>query len=108
MSLPSLISSIYFAGVDLKKIKDCVGDPHADVDNPVLKAEQDAQVGFLKCKLFYDILVQLFRHFMLLDDYVFILLQLRFQIGKESRGDVTILPTLVINNRQYRGMKKLL
>jgi hypothetical protein len=48
MSLPSLISSIYFAGVDLKKIKDCVGDPHADVDNPVLKAEQDAQVGFLK------------------------------------------------------------
>ncbi|WJX82329.1 Vacuolar-sorting receptor 1 [Trifolium repens] len=54
-------------GVDLKKIKDCVGDPHADVDNPVLKAEQDAQ------------------------------------IGKESRGDVTILPTLVINNRQYRG-----
>ncbi|XP_004492565.1 vacuolar-sorting receptor 1-like [Cicer arietinum] len=54
-------------GVDLKKIKDCVGDPHADVDNPVLKAEQDAQ------------------------------------IGKGSRGDVTILPTLIINNRQYRG-----
>lgn len=26
------------------------------------------------------------------------------QIGKGSRGDVTILPTLVINNRQYRGM----
>ncbi|PKA51851.1 Vacuolar-sorting receptor 1 [Apostasia shenzhenica] len=25
------------------------------------------------------------------------------QIGKNSRGDVTILPTLVINNRQYRG-----
>ncbi|KAD3067584.1 hypothetical protein E3N88_35464 [Mikania micrantha] len=25
------------------------------------------------------------------------------QIGKGSRGDVTILPTLVINNRQYRG-----
>jgi hypothetical protein len=98
MSLPSLISSIYFAGVDLKKIKDCVGDPHADVDNPVLKAEQDAQVGFLKCKLVYNIVVQL----------CFILFQFCFQIGKESRGDVTILPTLVINNRQYRGMKKLL
>ncbi|KAE9591936.1 putative EGF-like calcium-binding domain, PA domain, complement Clr-like EGF [Lupinus albus] len=54
-------------GFDLKKIKDCVGDPHADVENPVLKAEQDAQ------------------------------------IGKGSRGDVTILPTLVINDRQYRG-----
>lgn len=26
-----------------------------------------------------------------------------FQIGKGSRGDVTILPTLVVNNRQYRG-----
>ncbi|XP_057435410.1 vacuolar-sorting receptor 1-like isoform X2 [Lotus japonicus] len=54
-------------GVDLKKIKDCVGDPNANVENPVLKAEQEAQ------------------------------------IGKGSRGDVTILPTLVINNRQYRG-----
>ncbi|KAI9074291.1 hypothetical protein K1719_043118 [Acacia pycnantha] len=54
-------------GVDMKRIKDCVGDPNADVENPVLKAEQDAQ------------------------------------IGKGSRGDVTILPTLVINNRQYRG-----
>jgi len=43
-----LFSSIYFAGVDLKKIKDCVGDPLADVENPVLKAEQEAQVGFLK------------------------------------------------------------
>lgn len=47
------MSSIYFTGVDLKKIKDCVGDPHADVENPVLKAEQDAQVGFLKCKHFF-------------------------------------------------------
>ncbi|KAJ9694189.1 hypothetical protein PVL29_009931 [Vitis rotundifolia] len=54
-------------GVDVKKIDQCIGDPEADVDNPVLKAEQDAQ------------------------------------IGKGSRGDVTILPTLVINNRQYRG-----
>ncbi|KAH0461270.1 hypothetical protein IEQ34_008845 [Dendrobium chrysotoxum] len=54
-------------GVDLKKINDCIGDPEADEDNPILKAEQDAQ------------------------------------IGKDSRGDVTILPTLLINNRQYRG-----
>lgn len=54
-------------GVDLKKINDCVGNPEADEDNPILKAEQDAQ------------------------------------IGKDSRGDVTILPTLLINNRQYRG-----
>ncbi|KAM7526594.1 hypothetical protein LguiA_016496 [Lonicera macranthoides] len=53
--------------VDLKQIDKCIGDPDADEDNPVLKAEQDAQ------------------------------------IGKGSRGDVTILPTLVINNRQYRG-----
>ncbi|XP_038903802.1 vacuolar-sorting receptor 1-like isoform X2 [Benincasa hispida] len=54
-------------GMDLNKIKDCIGDPGADVENPILKAEQDAQ------------------------------------IGRGSRGDVTILPTLVINNRQYRG-----
>lgn len=31
-------------GIDVKKIDDCIGDPEADVDNPVLKAEQDAQV----------------------------------------------------------------
>ncbi|KAK4437983.1 Vacuolar-sorting receptor 3 [Sesamum alatum] len=54
-------------GLDLKKIEKCMGDPEADSDNPVLKEEQDAQ------------------------------------IGKGSRGDVTILPTLVVNNRQYRG-----
>ncbi|KAJ6922651.1 vacuolar-sorting receptor 1-like isoform X1 [Populus alba x Populus x berolinensis] len=54
-------------GVDLKKIDICIGDSEADVENEVLKAEQEVQ------------------------------------IGKGSRGDVTILPTLVINNRQYRG-----
>ncbi|CAH1418676.1 unnamed protein product [Lactuca virosa] len=54
-------------GVDLKKIEECMGDPEADAENAILKAEQQAQ------------------------------------IGKGVRGDVTILPTLVINNRQYRG-----
>ncbi|KAL3839941.1 hypothetical protein ACJIZ3_024532 [Penstemon smallii] len=54
-------------GVDVKKIDECIGDTEADVDNPILKAEQEAQ------------------------------------IGKGARGDVTILPTLVVNNRQYRG-----
>ncbi|XP_031485205.1 vacuolar-sorting receptor 1-like [Nymphaea colorata] len=54
-------------GLDVKEIDKCIGDTEADVENPVLKAEQDAQ------------------------------------IGKGDRGDVTILPTLVINNRQYRG-----
>ncbi|KAJ3673976.1 hypothetical protein LUZ60_005968 [Juncus effusus] len=54
-------------GLDVKKIEKCMGDPNADSDNPILKMEQDAQ------------------------------------IGTGSRGDVTILPTLVVNNRQYRG-----
>ncbi|KAM3313437.1 hypothetical protein ACQJBY_032808 [Aegilops geniculata] len=54
-------------GLDMDKINKCVGDPEADEENPILKAEQDAQIGH----------------------------------GK--RGDVTILPTLVVNNRQYRG-----
>lgn len=53
--------------IDARHIRDCVGDPMADVDNPVLKAEQEAQVG------------------------------------KNGRSDVTILPSIVINNRQYRG-----
>ncbi|KAK1265386.1 Vacuolar-sorting receptor 1 [Acorus gramineus] len=30
-------------GLDIKKIDKCIGDPEADEDNPVLKAEQDAQ-----------------------------------------------------------------
>ncbi|KAL3515365.1 hypothetical protein ACH5RR_022267 [Cinchona calisaya] len=60
----SVIKSL---GLDLKKIEKCMGDPDTDSDNPVLKEEQDAQVG------------------------------------KGPRGDVTILPTLVVNNRQYRG-----
>ncbi|EPS72005.1 hypothetical protein M569_02753, partial [Genlisea aurea] len=54
-------------GFEIEKIDDCIGDTEADVENPVLRAEQEAQ------------------------------------IGKGSRGDVTILPTLIINNRQYRG-----
>ncbi|CAI9097178.1 OLC1v1033544C1 [Oldenlandia corymbosa var. corymbosa] len=54
-------------GVDVREVEKCVGEPDADADNPLLKGEQDAQ------------------------------------IGKGVRGDVTILPTLVINNRQYRG-----
>ncbi|XP_057971501.1 vacuolar-sorting receptor 7-like [Malania oleifera] len=51
----------------VEKIKNCMGNPEADVENQVLKTEQDLQVG------------------------------------TGSRGDVTILPTLVINNVQYRG-----
>ncbi|MCI22820.1 vacuolar-sorting receptor 6-like, partial [Trifolium medium] len=51
----------------IDKIKKCIGDPEADVENEVLKIEQTAQ------------------------------------IGGGSRGDVTILPTLVLNNVQYRG-----
>lgn len=54
-------------GVSVEKVRDCMGNPDEDSDNPLLKAEQDAQVG------------------------------------QGTRGDVTILPTLVINNRQYRG-----
>lgn len=32
------------AGLDIKKIERCMGDPNADSENPVLKEEQDAQV----------------------------------------------------------------
>lgn len=51
----------------IEKIRKCMGDPEADVENEILKTEQEVQVG------------------------------------KGNRGDVTILPTLVINNAQYRG-----
>lgn len=35
---------MFASGLDLKKINECIGDPDADKENPVLKAEQDAQV----------------------------------------------------------------
>jgi hypothetical protein len=31
-------------GLEIEKISKCIGDPEADKENPVLKAEQDAQV----------------------------------------------------------------
>lgn len=54
-------------GIDVGAVQNCMGDPNADRDHPILKHEQDAQVG------------------------------------QGDRGDVTILPTLIINQRQYRG-----
>lgn len=59
-----VISSL---GISVDKVRDCMGNPDAESNNPLLKSEQDAQVG------------------------------------QGARGDVTILPTLIINNRQYRG-----
>lgn len=54
-------------GLPIEKIQKCMGDPEADVENELLKIEQQAQ------------------------------------IGNGARSDVTILPTLLINNVQYRG-----
>jgi len=31
-------------GLDVKKVDKCMGDPNADLDHPLLKMEQDAQV----------------------------------------------------------------
>lgn len=55
-------------GLESSKITACMGDPTADRENPLLKAEQDDQAG-----------------------------------GGGERGDITIAPTLVIGNRQYKG-----
>lgn len=35
------------SGLPIEKIQKCMGDPEADVDNEVLKLEQDSQVRFL-------------------------------------------------------------
>lgn len=44
-----------FTGVDVKKVNECIGDPEADVENSVLKAEQEAQV--LENRHYRDILL---------------------------------------------------
>ncbi|OMO53874.1 hypothetical protein CCACVL1_28271 [Corchorus capsularis] len=54
-------------GIDITKIEKCIGDPDADVENPVLKAELEAQMG------------------------------------NGYHAEVTRLPTLLINNSQYKG-----
>ncbi|KAI3843931.1 hypothetical protein MKX03_011594 [Papaver bracteatum] len=55
-------------GLDIVKIDECMGDDlNADVENPILSAEQDAQ------------------------------------LNKGSRGNASIIPTLVINNKIYKG-----
>ncbi|KAL2496251.1 EGF receptor-like protein [Forsythia ovata] len=36
---------IHSLGVDVKKIDKCIRDTEVDTDNPVLKAEQESQIG---------------------------------------------------------------
>lgn len=55
-------------GLDTSEINNCMGDPEADEENEILKAEQDGQSD-----------------------------------NGGERGDITITPTLVINNQQYTG-----
>lgn len=50
------------SGIDLKKVDKCIGDPEADVENPILKAEQESQVCLFVTHWFYS---------SLLDDLVF-------------------------------------
>jgi len=42
-----------FTGIDSKKLDKCMGDPDADLDNPVLKEEQDAQVNISHFHLYF-------------------------------------------------------
>lgn len=74
-----------------------MGDPEADIDNEVLKFEQDSQVLFSFRVMKIVSLKMLDR----LTEFVFVFVY--NQVGRGSRGDVTILPTLVINDAQYRG-----
>ena len=69
-----------------------MGDPEADTDNEVLKMEQVVQVGLVAFLLVGWI------HFTNCIGCNII------KLGRGERGDVTILPTLVINNAQYRGI----
>jgi hypothetical protein len=34
----------FFVGIDVNKVRDCMGDPNVDRDNAILKGEQEAQV----------------------------------------------------------------
>ena len=43
----------FFEGLDLRKVDACVGDPDADKENPVLRAEQEAQVSDFSFNFIY-------------------------------------------------------
>ena len=36
--------SFRYLGIDVQKVRRCMGDPTADAENLILKAEQEAQV----------------------------------------------------------------
>ena len=57
-----IICDIFLTGIDLKKINQCMGDPDADEENAVLKAEQDAQVKALHCLFLIDLAICLHSH----------------------------------------------
>ncbi len=44
--VPILMLCACFAALKLEDVRTCMGDPEANADNPLLKAEQDAQVGY--------------------------------------------------------------
>ena len=91
---------MYCVGIDVNKVRDCMGDPNDDSENEILKGEQEAQVphGFYTViSNFYQMIINHAKHLFL---FFFIICK----IGNDSRGDVTMLPTLLVNNVQYRGM----
>ncbi|KAK9062367.1 hypothetical protein SSX86_019553 [Deinandra increscens subsp. villosa] len=81
-------------GLPSEKIKKCMGDPEADDDNEVLKLQQDSQVSFHSKS--ENILRKISKKLV-----IFVLVYNK--VGRRTRGHVTILPTLVVNDVQYRG-----
>ena len=79
-----------------------MGDPEADADNAVLSKEQEDQVRQSQRSSFPSTLNLYLSSGLDLTEPGHDA-AMSFQIGSGSRGDVTILPTLVINNVQYRG-----
>ena len=53
------LSVIVHSDIDLKKVDKCIGDPDADVENPILKAEQESQVCLLVTSWLYSSLLDL-------------------------------------------------
>ena len=43
--------TFHVLGLDVAKIRDCMGNPDADADNVILKREQDAQVSLFSLPL---------------------------------------------------------
>lgn len=90
--------------MDVEKIDKCIGDPEADEDNPVLKAEQDAQVDWKSFTfLIGSFLIMTFEltfslYIMILLSFVFRLVKVLVEMSLSCRHSSSITDSIEVDS----------